>query len=164
MANKEQEETISDDSYQITCTKISQEFKEEVIQKYAQVFTGLGRLEKPLHTEKDPTDTRCNLPPPPVEQYQPLALRERVKEELDDMEKRGVIRKVEEPTDWVNSMLIIEKAHGSFRFCLDLRQRNKAKKGTLSATHYWRCHDTHGKCQMVHHEVRRKLSLLPDTT
>ena len=64
MANKEQEETIPDDSYQITCTKISQEFKEEVIQKYAQVFTGLGRLEKPLHTEKDPTDTRCNLPPP----------------------------------------------------------------------------------------------------
>ena len=63
MANKEQEETIPDDSYQITCTKISQEFKEEVIQKYAQVFTGLGRLEKPLHTEKDPTDTRCNLPP-----------------------------------------------------------------------------------------------------
>ena len=62
MANKEQEETISDDSYQITCTKISQEFKEEVIQKYAQVFTGLGRLEKPLHTEKDPTDTRCNPP------------------------------------------------------------------------------------------------------
>ena len=137
MANKEQEETISDDSYQITCTKISQEFKEEVIQKYAQVFTGLGRLEKPLHTEKDPTDTRCNPPPSPVEQYQPLALRERVKEELHDMEKRGVaIRKVEEPTDWVNSMLIVEKAHGSFRFCLDLRQRNKAKKGTLSATHY----------------------------
>ena len=105
MVNKEQEETIPDDSYQITCTKISQEFKEEVTQKYAQVFTGLGRLEKPLHTEKDPTDTRCNPPPPPpppVEQYQPLALRERVKEELDDMEKRGVIRKVEEPTDWVN--------------------------------------------------------------
>ena len=91
MANKEQEETISDDRYRT----------------------------------------------PPVEQYQPLALRERVKEELHDMEKRGVaIRKVEEPTDWVNSMLIVEKAHGSFRFCLDLRQRNKAKKGTLSATHY----------------------------
>ena len=46
--------------------KISQEFKEEVIQKYAQVFTGLGRLEKPLHTEKDPTNTRCKPPPPPT--------------------------------------------------------------------------------------------------
>ena len=65
MANKEQEETIPDDSYQIKCTKISQEFKEEVIQKYAQVVTGLGRLEKPLHIEKDPTDTRCKNPPPP---------------------------------------------------------------------------------------------------
>ena len=36
--------------------------------QYAQVFTGLGRLEKPLHTEKDPTDTRFNPPPPPPHQ------------------------------------------------------------------------------------------------
>ena len=62
MAKKEQEETIPDDRDQITCTKISQEFKEEVIQKYAQVFAGLGRLEKPSHIEKDPTVTRCNPP------------------------------------------------------------------------------------------------------
>lgn len=32
-----------------------------------------------------------------------------MKEELDDTEKRGVVRKVEEPTDWVNSMAIVEK-------------------------------------------------------
>ena len=32
----------------------------------------------------------------------PAALQNRVKAELDDIEKRGVIRKVEEPTDWVN--------------------------------------------------------------
>ena len=62
MAKKEQEETIPDDSDQITCTKKSQEFKEEVIQKYAQVFAGLGRLEKPSHIEKDPTVTRCSPP------------------------------------------------------------------------------------------------------
>ena len=93
--------------------------------------------QRNLYTLKKTQQIPVVTPPPPVEQYQPLALRERVKEELHDMEKRGVaIRKVEEPTDWVNSMLIVEKAHGSFRFCLDLRQRNKAKKGTLSATHY----------------------------
>ena len=46
--------------------KKSQEFKEEVIEKYAQVFAGLGRLEKPSHIEKDPTVTRCSPPPPEV--------------------------------------------------------------------------------------------------
>ena len=40
------------------------------------------------------------------------------------MGKRGVIRKVEEPSDWVNSMPIVEKPDGSFRFCLDPRQLN----------------------------------------
>ena len=58
----------------------------------------------------------------------PAALRDRVKEELDDMEKRGVVRKVEEPTDWVNSMAIVEKPNGSLRICLDPRHLNKAIK------------------------------------
>ncbi|CAB4034022.1 Hypothetical predicted protein [Paramuricea clavata] len=34
----------------------------------------------------------------------PAALRSRVKEELDDMERKNVICKVEEPTDWVSSI------------------------------------------------------------
>ena len=44
------------------------------------------------------------------------------------MEKRGVIRKVEEPTDWVNSMAIVEKPYGSLRICLHPRLLNKAIK------------------------------------
>ena len=56
-AKKEQEETIPDESDQITCTKISQELKEEVIQEYTQVFTGLGQLEKLYHIEIDQTVT-----------------------------------------------------------------------------------------------------------
>ena len=57
MAKKEQEETIPDDSDHITCTKISQELKEEVIQKYTQVFAGLGQLQKLYHMDIDPTVT-----------------------------------------------------------------------------------------------------------
>ena len=57
------------------------------------------------------------------------ALRDRVKTEWEDIEKRGVIRKVEEPTDWVSSMAIVEKPDGSLRICLDSRHLNKAIKG-----------------------------------
>ena len=51
-----------------------------------------------------------------------------MKAELDDMEKQRVICKVEQPTDWVNSIAIVEKPDGSFRFSLDPRQLNKAIK------------------------------------
>ena len=38
MPKKEQEETTPDDNDQVTCTKTSQELKEEVSQKYACVY------------------------------------------------------------------------------------------------------------------------------
>ena len=94
------------------------------MQKYENVFTGLGRLEKPYHIEVDPTVTPVVNPLRTI----PAALRDRVKTELEDMEKRGVIRKVEEPTDWVSYMAIVEKPDGSLRICLDPRNLNKAIK------------------------------------
>ena len=104
--------------------KSPQQLKEEVMQKYANVFTGLGRLEKPYHIEVDPTVTPVVNPPRTI----PAALRDRVKTELEDMEKLGVIRRVEEPTVWVSSMAIVEKPDGSLRICLDPRHLNKAIK------------------------------------
>ena len=58
----------------------------------------------------------------------PAALRDRVKPELEDVEKRRVIRRVEEPTDWMSSMAIVEKPDGRLRICLDPRDLNKAIK------------------------------------
>ena len=39
----------------------------------------------------------------------PAALRDRVKNTLDEMEKMNVIQRVDEPTEWVNSLVVIEK-------------------------------------------------------
>ena len=94
-AKTEREETTDNSSQ---TTKTSEELKEEVLQKYAQVFSGLGRLEKPYHIGIDPTVSPVINHPRTI----PASLRERVKAELNDMEKRGVIRKFEEPTNWVN--------------------------------------------------------------
>lgn len=118
-AKTESEQTTTDGSSQTT--KISQELKGEVFQKYAQIFTRLGRLEKPYHLEIDPTVSPAINPPRTI----PAALRERAKAELDDMEKRGMIRKVEEPTEWVNSIVIVEKPDHSLRIYLDPRHLNK---------------------------------------
>lgn len=56
----------------------------------------------------------------------PLALLPKVKEKLTAMERNGIITKRDEPTAWVNSMLIVEKKDGSIRLCLDPRELNKA--------------------------------------
>ena len=85
MTAKTEREETNDNSSQTT--KTSEELKEEVLQKYAQVCTGLGRLEKPEHVEIDPTVS----PVINLLRTIPAAFRERVKAELNDMEKRGVI-------------------------------------------------------------------------
>ena len=40
------------------------------------------------------------------------------------MEGEQVIVKVTEPTDWVNSAVIMHKKHGRLRVCLDPRDQN----------------------------------------
>ena len=56
---------------------------------------------------------------------QPLELQEPIKKELERMVMRGAITKVNEPTDWVNSMTVTTRANGSIRICLDANELNK---------------------------------------
>ena len=58
----------------------------------------------------------------------PIALKDSIKQELDTMERNGVIRKVTEPTDWVSSLAYSRKKGGELRVCLDPRHLNKALK------------------------------------
>ncbi len=58
----------------------------------------------------------------------PFALREKLKEELALMEKLDVIKRIDEPRDWVSSLVIVLKKNGSLRICLDPRDLNRAIK------------------------------------
>jgi len=44
------------------------------------------------------------------------------------MEELDVIEKVEEPTDWVNCMVMIVKPNGKLRICIDPHDLNRAVK------------------------------------
>ena len=59
---------------------------------------------------------------------QPLELQEPIKKELERMVKRGAITKVNEPTDFVNSMTVTTRANGSIRICLDAAELNNVIK------------------------------------
>ena len=58
----------------------------------------------------------------------PTFLKKQLKQALDSNVKSGVLCKVDQPTDWVNSLLVVEKSNGSFRLCLDPKDLNKAIK------------------------------------
>lgn len=44
----------------------------------------------------------------------------KVKEELKRMEDTGIIEKVTEPTDWCSPIVVVPKATGAVRICVDL--------------------------------------------
>ena len=56
----------------------------------------------------------------------PTNLREKINlEELNNMEKTAVIKKIDETTEWVNSMVVVEKPTGGLRICMDSRDLKK---------------------------------------
>lgn len=95
--------------------------KASVLNNFPQVFKGIGSIAGDVSIHIAPDAVPVVHPPRKI----PVALKDRVKEELDRMEKMGVIKKVDEPTDWVNSMVVVEKRSGKLRVCLDPHDLNK---------------------------------------
>ena len=58
---------------------------------------------------------------------QPAALKQKIIDKLQEMETSGHITKVDEPTEWVNSMMVVVK-NDKIRICLDPKDLNKEIK------------------------------------
>ena len=96
--------------------------KEEILDEFPDVFTELGCMEGSYHIELDDTvEPVIHLP-----RRVPYSLLEKLKDKLQELEEKDVIQKVDRPTPWVNSLVIVEKLDGSLRLCLDPRDLNKA--------------------------------------
>ncbi|KAI8506223.1 hypothetical protein Bbelb_156500 [Branchiostoma belcheri] len=98
---------------------------QSILEEYKDVFEGIGQLPGEHTIQLDHSVPPKVHPPRRI----PVSLRDPLKAELDRMERLGVIRKVDEPTDWVNSLVVVEKPRtGKLRVCLDPRDLNKAIK------------------------------------
>ena len=64
----------------------------------------------------------------------PIALKDYIKQELDNMVKNKIIRKVTEPKEWVLSLTYSHKKDGSLRIGLDLKHLNTALRRPHHAT------------------------------
>ena len=85
-------------------------------------------MEGALHLEVNESASPSIMPPRRV----PLTLNKRLKEELARLETANVIKREEEPTDWVFSFVVTEKTNGKLRVCTDPQHLNKA----LKRSHY----------------------------
>ena len=84
--------------------------QQDILNNYPDLFEGLGCLPVEHHIELNERVQPVIHPPRRV----PEPIRSRVTKELHRMEAEGVIEKVDQPTDWVNS------SHKT-RICLDPR-------------------------------------------
>lgn len=95
---------------------------ESILEEFSDCFEGIGCLKRNhkirVNPEVRPTVNRARRIP--------LSLEGKVKEELDKMEASGIITRVDQPTEWVNSMVVVEKKNHEVRICLDPRELNKA--------------------------------------
>ncbi|GFS56153.1 hypothetical protein TNCV_1650681 [Trichonephila clavipes] len=97
------------------------ETPELVLKEFADVFTGTGRLKRIVKIKLKENSVSHVVAPRKV--Y--LAVHNKVKEELSNMVEAGIISKVEEPTEWVSNMDVIDSPK-KLRICLDPRPLNEA--------------------------------------
>ena len=97
-----------------------------ILDEFPEVFQGLGCLPGKYHISVDPSVQPVVHPPRGI----PHSKRDPLKKELDCMENVGIIEKVplNEPADWVSSLVCVDKPDGSIRVCLDPRDLNRAIK------------------------------------
>jgi hypothetical protein len=85
-------------------SSLSELNSDQIFAKYAKCFEGIGRISEPYHIKLQPDATPVIHPPRKL----PVALSNRVFDALNDMESKGIIKPVKEPTAWVNSMVVNE--------------------------------------------------------
>ena len=56
----------------------------------------------------------------------PHTLKKTVKQELDDLEQKGVLIPVSEPAEWCSQISVQTKKNGSLKICIDPQQLNRA--------------------------------------
>ena len=82
----------------------------------------MGALAGEYHLVLDESVRPVRHPPRRV----PVAIRERLRETLGDLEMLEIIARVTTPTLWISSMIVVPKKNSKLRICLDAMDLNSA--------------------------------------
>ena len=103
---------------------ISNSQKQNFFNEYKDCFGEIGTLTKVHHITVDQNITPVVTPARKI----PKALLDKLKLELQRMQRLDIIGPVNEPTEWVNPLIIVQKPNGKLRICLDPKHLNQAIK------------------------------------
>ena len=96
---------------------------DQLVKKFHRIFSdGVGKLSGEYHVTLDEMVQPVQHPPRQV----PVAIRERLRETLEDLERREIVACVTTPTSWISSMVVVLKPNGALRICLDPKDLNRA--------------------------------------
>jgi len=100
------------------------ESAKEIINEYADVFKGIGKMPGKVSLKVDPNIKPVAHSPRPV----PAALREPLEKKLRELEELDIIERVPVgiPTPWVSSLHVVLKKNNDIRVTIDPRDLNKA--------------------------------------
>ncbi|UYV62932.1 K02A2.6-like [Cordylochernes scorpioides] len=93
----------------------------EILNRHKNIFEGIGRLPIEHKIRLKENATPVIAPSRKI----PFSIREKVKAELERMEKLDIIEKVEEPSEWTHPIVVVQKPSGDVRICMDPRELNK---------------------------------------
>ena len=93
------------------------------MEEYGDVFDTLGCHPGELHLE---VDLRIQ-PAQHVPRKIPVAMKEEIMKKSDELIEQKIVEKVNEPTDWISSMVVVKKPQSNkLRICIDPRDLNQA--------------------------------------
>ena len=87
------------------CINVLKVDTDPLLEEYDDVFEGLGKLDGKYSIVTDKSVKPVVHPPRRL----PVAMTEKVQRKLEEMTTNDVIAKVDQPTDWVSSMLVVTK-------------------------------------------------------
>lgn len=98
--------------------------RESLIKRFPKVFgDGVGCMEGEYHIKVDESVDPVQHAPRRV----PVAIRARLQDSLDDLQRQQIIAPVTQPTKWISSMVVVPKRDSqSLRICLDPKDLNRA--------------------------------------
>ena len=102
---------------------IQDPLQDSLATEFPNLFQGIGQLkdvEVKLHIDQSVTPVA--QPPRRI----PFHIRNKVEEELTNLETKGIIEQVEGPTPWVSPLVVTPKRNGEVRLCIDMRMANQA--------------------------------------
>lgn len=97
------------------------QLRQTLEKEFEEVFKGLGSLPFEYDIKLKP-DAK---PVVHAGRNVPFSIQPKLKETLQELETHEVIARVDKPTAWVNSLVIVEKKYGTLRLCLDPADLNE---------------------------------------